>query len=204
MVERMMNFPAIATAYAGFNFRSRLEAKYAVLFDLCKWTWSYEPETEFTGWIPDFALGPRPVYVEVKPFYRISEWDDTIAKITASGCQRQVLLLGTDPVHLARDSIIRCGSHEHRMDGQPFFCGLLTTGENVDRVRRICFGVGHDNAPAISTIDHGEWAEFAPTMWSGRSAALFGRFESNLDLLQRMWSQACNVVQWLPDTKGRA
>ncbi len=62
---------AIETRYNGINFRSRLEAKWAAMFDLLKWGWTYEP-TDFNGWIPDFA----------------------IHKIDASGCHDEVLIVG--------------------------------------------------------------------------------------------------------------
>ena len=35
---------AIETRYKGYRFRSRLEARYAVLFDSLKIEWEYEPE----------------------------------------------------------------------------------------------------------------------------------------------------------------
>ena len=59
---------AIPTTYAGVNFRSRLEARWAAFFDLCGWKWDYEP-FDLDGWAPDFrirtAIGP--VLAEVKP-----------------------------------------------------------------------------------------------------------------------------------------
>lgn len=66
--------PAIPTTYAGVNFRSRLEAKWAAVFDACGWPWEYEP-LDLDGYIPDFLL--RLPYgriaVEVKPI----AWDGT-------------------------------------------------------------------------------------------------------------------------------
>lgn len=58
---------AIATTYAGVNFRSRLEAKWAAFFDIAGWPWEYEP-FDMDGWAPDFMLkGAVPALVEVKP-----------------------------------------------------------------------------------------------------------------------------------------
>src|ERR1039458_6510910 len=58
---------AIETAYRGHLFRSRLEARWAAMFDLLGWSWTYEP-FDANGYIPDFVLhGDRPVLVEVKP-----------------------------------------------------------------------------------------------------------------------------------------
>jgi hypothetical protein len=64
-----MSRTAIPTEYNGVQFRSRLEARWAAFFDLCGWSWAYEP-ADLPGWIPDFRLGPPRVdalYLEVKP-----------------------------------------------------------------------------------------------------------------------------------------
>ncbi|RUM99013.1 hypothetical protein EET67_05070 [Pseudaminobacter arsenicus] len=62
------NIKAIPTTYAGVNFRSRLEARWAAFFDLCGWKWDYEP-FDLEGWAPDFRLRTKvgPVLCEVKP-----------------------------------------------------------------------------------------------------------------------------------------
>lgn len=59
---------AIPTKYAGVQFRSRLEAKWAAFFDLLGWPWQYEPY-DLNGWIPDFSLigAHNEILVEVKP-----------------------------------------------------------------------------------------------------------------------------------------
>lgn len=56
---------AIPTKYAGVQFRSRLEARWAAFFDLLGFEWNYEP-IDLAGYIPDFILCRR-VLVEVKP-----------------------------------------------------------------------------------------------------------------------------------------
>jgi hypothetical protein len=59
---------AVPTRYAGVQFRSRLEARWAVFFDLIDWRWEYEP-LDLDGYIPDFIISfeSRPLLVEVKP-----------------------------------------------------------------------------------------------------------------------------------------
>lgn len=51
---------AIDTQYKGYNFRSRLEARWAVFFDALGLKWEYEPEGfEFddgTKYLPDFKV----------------------------------------------------------------------------------------------------------------------------------------------------
>lgn len=77
---------AIPTAYKGVQFRSRLEARWAVFFDALRITWEYEPKqlslANGIGYTPDFFLPAfyqtpcefhsRPnratgVWIEVKP-----------------------------------------------------------------------------------------------------------------------------------------
>jgi hypothetical protein len=55
----MEQIKAIETLYKGFRFRSRLEARWAVFFDVLGLRWDYEPqgfETTFGRYLPDFFL----------------------------------------------------------------------------------------------------------------------------------------------------
>ena len=65
---------AIDTRYAGCLFRSRLEARWAVAFDVLGLQWEYEPEgfelSDGARYLPDFWL-PQVnggCWIEVKPF----------------------------------------------------------------------------------------------------------------------------------------
>lgn len=60
-----MEIESIQTEYAGVTFRSRLEARWAPLFDVIGVEWKYEP-TCLQGWIPDFLIGGLWL-AEVKP-----------------------------------------------------------------------------------------------------------------------------------------
>lgn len=66
---------AIETEYNGILFRSRLEARWAILFDALKLKWVYEPEcfilTNNQKYTPDFYLEKYNLYVEIKPNF---EW----------------------------------------------------------------------------------------------------------------------------------
>jgi hypothetical protein len=61
---------AIPTTYAGTDFRSRLEAKWATFLDSHHITWQYEPETitlpSGIAYIPDFWLPELGIWIEVK------------------------------------------------------------------------------------------------------------------------------------------
>lgn len=71
--ERKYTFNVIPTKYKGWNFRSRLEARWAVFFDSLGIPYVYEPEgvcLPHTGvYLPDFYLPYHHggVYAEVKP-----------------------------------------------------------------------------------------------------------------------------------------
>ena len=72
----MNTITAIPTEYKGYRFRSRLEARWAVFFDVCRVKWEYEPEgfalPNGQLYLPDFLLhgcagrSPKDLYVEVK------------------------------------------------------------------------------------------------------------------------------------------
>ena len=58
---------AIPTLYQGIEYRSRLEARWAAMFDNIGWKFTYEP-FDTNGYIPDFLIhGDRPMLVEIKP-----------------------------------------------------------------------------------------------------------------------------------------
>jgi|SRR5215208_4017187 len=61
----------IDTVYNGYRFRSRLEARWAVFFDVLGVPYDYEPEgydLGRVGWyLPDFWLPEQRCWVEIKP-----------------------------------------------------------------------------------------------------------------------------------------
>ena len=76
-MERIYNIKPIPTTYKHRQFRSRLEARFAVFFDAIKLRWSYEVQgynlgSELGWYLPDFSLsvgGGNIHYIEVKPTY---------------------------------------------------------------------------------------------------------------------------------------
>ena len=67
----MTTIEAIETSYAGYRFRSRLEARWAVFFDSLRIPWEYESEGYLIGaekrpYLPDFWLPEAGTWVEVK------------------------------------------------------------------------------------------------------------------------------------------
>lgn len=63
-------YAAKETMYAGVTFRSKLEAKWAVMLDTLGMRWEYEPKcfgTPEGGYLPDFFVkSPSPFWIEVK------------------------------------------------------------------------------------------------------------------------------------------
>lgn len=96
-----MSTKAIETRYAGHLFRSRLEARWAAYFDLCGWTWTYEP-IDADGYIPDFLIhGPAPLIVEVKPATCAAELEAHTERIEAALADHwagDILILGVGPM----------------------------------------------------------------------------------------------------------
>ena len=95
-----MSDHAIPTTYNGVRFRSRLEARWAAFFDLCKWPWSYEP-LDLKGYIPDFILSFKsPLLVEVKPLMWDSSFEEQEAvtaaqrKIATAGWRKESIIVG--------------------------------------------------------------------------------------------------------------
>jgi hypothetical protein len=61
---------AIQTAYRGYRFRSRLEARWAVFLDAAAIEWDYEIEgfnLDGTYYLPDFWLRRSQAFLEIKP-----------------------------------------------------------------------------------------------------------------------------------------
>jgi len=76
-------YVAIPTDYKGCHFRSRLEARWAMLFDGLGMPWEYEVERFDVGslgsYLPDFWLPEWKCYAEVKPKpFTEDEWDRAI------------------------------------------------------------------------------------------------------------------------------
>ena len=64
-----MTIKAIETAYNGYRFRSRLEARWAVFFDALGVEYEYEPEgfdIDGTWYLPDFYLPDHEAWIEIK------------------------------------------------------------------------------------------------------------------------------------------
>jgi hypothetical protein len=194
---------AIPTMYAGVQFRSRLEARWAAFFDLLGWKWDYEP-IDLAGYIPDFLVR-RPLgelfLVEVKPF---ADWpcavlgciactpshgrsnndpdaramlDEAILKIQRSGWRRTAMIVGAvlaDPRALG---VPRLGLAVDTIPGESLW---FETDTVVTRCRR---------CPAyLAQPDIQEWGV-------GHDCDDSERASIPIDPTA-LWREAGNVVQW--------
>lgn len=99
---------AIETSYAGYRFRSRLEARWAVFFTKLGIKWDYEPQGyEFDGetYLPDFYLAQENVFVEVKG--SDEQLHPKVPMLTrfVTEVKRPVVILGELPEPRASDCI---------------------------------------------------------------------------------------------------
>lgn len=94
---------AIPTMYAGVQFRSRLEARWACFLDLLEVRWAYEP-FDLAGYIPDFIIDPgAQILLEIKPAWSAEEMMEAAAKIDRSGWDLPAFVCGAQiEVLLAR------------------------------------------------------------------------------------------------------
>ena len=71
-MESATNIKAIQTEYKGYKFRSRLEARWAIFFDIIGLEWEYEPDgydLDGVWYLPDFRVHSK--HTEAVSFYEI-------------------------------------------------------------------------------------------------------------------------------------
>jgi hypothetical protein len=181
---------AIETRYGGINFRSRLEAKWAALFDLLGWEWTYEP-ADFNGWIPDFAIhGSRLVYVEVKPVTAFPA--DVASKMDASGCRDEMLIVGArGPMMNEHEDMIFgwLRENEYGEDSE----GKFQDGWWADAV------LGRWGSPPGEQIGfcHSEGI-YSDRITGGYDGGHFGNGHVDKEEIDIMWREACNKTRWAP------
>ena len=102
---------AIETRYAGCRFRSRLEARHAVLFDKLGVKWQYEPQgfelASGERYLPDFHLPELNLWVEVKGS------EDEFVADGARYAEAAMILPGTGLLVLGPIPDLRLGMPQH-------------------------------------------------------------------------------------------
>ena len=90
-----MSNRGIPTRYKGTLFRSRAEARWAVLFDAVSWPWVYEP-IDLRAYVPDFVLKFEAghIAVEIKPDTVLAGLYAYAQRMVLSGWDKEILILG--------------------------------------------------------------------------------------------------------------
>lgn len=92
-------YPAIISEYKGVTFRSKLEKKWAMMFDYLGWKWQYEP-FEIDKYTPDFLVkinNREEWVVEVKPIINPNEkYQKRLLNITKKTSYTGCILLYSD------------------------------------------------------------------------------------------------------------
>lgn len=184
---------AIPTTYAGINFRSRLEAKWAAFFDLMSWRWSYEP-IDFDGWIPDFILHGRKerILVEVKPLYEADErlFNEVSKQAVEGGSSDDILVLGADlPKHIYWPGVGVGWLGEYLQD-------IHIDVENQRVVGGHEWGVApvHSGGGAIGFCHETmSYRNRISGFYDGDSGAGDG---GCVPYIRAMWKEAGNIIQW--------
>lgn len=180
------SIPAKPTTYKGINMRSRLEARWAAMFDMLGWSWEYEPEIG-QAYIPDFLLhgkdGVR-VYVEIKPEgIWNAERGDIIKK--ASWCIENYEFI------VLTDEFRPCGLNCEPLAAFGYSPFPDETGLCIEYIR-------------LFRLDECGW-DIAHSWgsWQGRLTGFYDgdymeRGLTSLDDVRDLWQKAGNAIQWQP------
>lgn len=95
-----MSTKPIQTAYKGYHFRSRLEARWAVFFDQLSIPFEYEPEGYDLGngllYLPDFRIAGG--FIEVKPSATPDKNEQEKARLLSRNAGCDVVIVCGEPL----------------------------------------------------------------------------------------------------------
>jgi hypothetical protein len=156
----MQTIQAIPTKYKGVTFRSRLEARWAMFFDLLGIKWFYEFEgydIPGAGWyVPDFWLPEvgGGTFVEVKP----ETFNGEDRRIFALSCaiEKPGILVSGPPV--SPDGYETAGDFNYSLCECPVCAKIDFVFEGSHRWGRVCRHPGraddkgwHDSSPEVES-----------------------------------------------------
>lgn len=136
----------LETEYKGIIFRSRLEARWAILFDALNLKWVYEPECFILSnnqkYTPDFYIKKYDLYIEIKPNF---DWIKNEYHYNRySLFEKQLLVLSGDFPNFDVNCLFKCyiddNGVEHNGDVvfcpntkyEPFFYSGYYLGDSTD------------------------------------------------------------------------
>jgi hypothetical protein len=209
--RREPQIKAIPTLYNGVAMRSRLEARWASMFDALRWHWEYEPDLQAGFVIPDFLLPnfAHPIVLECKPAVTIEEIVEyrriLICKMhewLSTDVLREIRLLDADsdtPVELtdqALDDLVRVhfGNNPRGRTRRIFVVGpclhLVDDVVTIDGEHGFCICCAHGEPTHIGLTT--ELAE--PCLLCGQEATAWVAPHTMLTA----WRESQNIVQWKP------
>jgi hypothetical protein len=162
---------AIPTTYNGVTYKSRLETRWAIFFDLLDIKHLYEPGKVFTGesnYIPDFLLPDLKAIFEVKPKEPTPKEIERLSGLTIDGveyseCERLITsgtpgnriysVCNIDAFNRVEFSFVQCP-----------FCGLVgVTVGPLDAIGADFFPLRHRCQPIFDIAKH---YDIDPGFWS--------------------------------------
>ncbi len=207
----MATIKAIPTTYRGVAMRSRLEARWAALFDALQWYWEYEPDLQAGYVIPDFLLAnfAHVLIIECKPALTVEELTEyrraLIMKLRTwlqDDVLREIRELDRDPdspielTDIAIDDLTRieCGKNPRGRARRVLVVGPCLHVQNhvvtIDGEHGFCICCDHGVPTHIGLV-----AELgAPCLLCGQDATAWVAPATMLNA----WRESQNIVQWRP------
>ena len=143
---------ASEVSYSGKVFRSRLEARWAILLDLLEINWDYEPCHYQVGpdlyYLPDFYLPEHRLWLEVKgPAFLDAQ---SMAKCLGSVAGPMPLPLRESP-YTAADRLLLGGPFARKPEGRPVHTLITKACDGTAALNRATLDAG-----GVTALD--EWA----------------------------------------------
>ena len=183
---------AIETKYKGYRFRSRLEARFAILFDQMNIDWDYEPEgfelPEMGWYLPDFFVRYPSETNQSKKYPGAGYWIEVKGGVPTKEEAKKCMELHRETGHKAWLFYNGIGKNARAEQAESFYIedilGVIDTGpfpedlrnliqEGRDLIRSKDAGELYLSAPISMCCPGDDAKEFYPALSKARSA----RFE---------------------------
>lgn len=130
-----MTINPIETKYNGYNFRSRLEARWAVFFDKLEVPYEYEVEgfnlQYCSNYLPDFYLPKHDLYLEIKPRDNLTLEIPTKPIELSMSTNKNVIVVFGDPLEYSF-CFIEASNISMSLDKHPLW--LWFTANGIDGI----------------------------------------------------------------------
>ena len=191
----MAEIKAIPTKYKGINFRSRLEARWAVFFDSMgdsdsmgiRWEYEKEGYQLRSGWyLPDFWLPEMQLWIEVKPEGGVCEHAESLRDqigfpvLVTSGLPDNPMVL-----YCHDDSDGSAGTSEFKTCGWMWYGKTVIVVSDSRKNRRYCnadFSTCSSLEVSDDCIDDGDFSgsgHISPHKWFDYSVNNAKRYQFN-------------------------